>query len=165
MNISFRPVTDQDIPFLYELYASTRADEMAIVADWTAEQKEQFVQQQFMAQHTYYQDTFKEARWDIILLDDWAIGRLYVDRRPEEIRLIDITLSPQVRKRGIGSVLLKDLINEATDQKKTITIHVEHYNPAMRLYERLGFTKIEDQGVYDLMEWRPSTVNKSSIAL
>jgi len=32
---------------------------------------------------------------------------------------------------------------------------VERFNPALRLYQRLGFRHVEDQGPYYLMEWRP----------
>jgi ribosomal protein S18 acetylase RimI-like enzyme len=82
------------------------------------------------------------------------IGRLYVDRREDEIRIIDIALFPEHRGKGIGSRIMETLLDEGKDSGKPVTIHVEKNNPALRLYRRLGFTKVEDQGVYDLMEWR-----------
>ena len=153
---TLRSITPDDAEFLSILYASTRADEMAIV-DWTDTQKAEFLQQQFDAQHAYYQAQFPDAAYDIVLLDGESIGRLYVDRREDEIRLIDIALLPEHRGGGLGTAILKEILAEGASVRKLVRIHVEQFNPAMRLYERLGFEKIEEQGVYHLMEWTPET--------
>ena len=127
-----------------------------MVVDWTAEQKDAFVRQQFAAQHVWYQEHYVGAQFDVILVDSLPAGRLYVHRRPNEIRLVDITLLPEYRKGGIGTSILRDLLAEGEAAGKPVTIHVEVYNPAMRLYERLGFRPIEERGPYRLMEWRPA---------
>jgi GNAT superfamily N-acetyltransferase len=154
-SISFRPISDDDQEFLYRVYASTRAEEMKLV-NWDEAQKESFLRMQFQAQHSYYHEQFTGAEFLIILRDGQRIGRLYVDRRDDEIRLIDIALLPENRGGGIGTVLIKELLDEAASVDKCVRIHVERFNPAMRLYERLGFRKTEDQDVYYLMEWSPS---------
>jgi ribosomal protein S18 acetylase RimI-like enzyme len=136
------------------LYASTRADEMAVVP-WTEKAKQDFLRMQFEAQHTFYQDQFADADFLIIEHDGEAIGRLYLDRRDDEIRVIDVALMPEHRGKGVGSKLMQDVLDEAASAHKRVRIHVEHNNPAMRLYERLGFRKIDDHGVYFLMEWTP----------
>ena len=141
--------------FLLRLYATTRADEMAMVTDWSDEQKEWFVRMQFQAQHAWYQEHYGDAQFDLVLMDGVSVGRLYVHRRPAEIRLVDISLIPELRGKGVGSALLRELMTEAEAAGKPLTIHVEKYNPAMRLYLRLGFKPIEDRGPYDLMEWKP----------
>lgn len=141
--------------FLLRLYATTRADEMAMVTDWTDEQKEWFIRMQFQAQHAWYQEHYGDAQFDLVLIDGVPAGRLYVHRRAKEIRLVDISLMPELRGRGIGSALLGELMAEAEAAGKPLTIHVEKFNPAMRLYLRLGFKPIEDRGPYDLMEWKP----------
>ena len=123
--------------------------------DWDEGQKAAFVQMQFTAQHRYYLEQYAKAAFLIILRDGVPAGRLYVDRRPTDIRIIDIALLPEYRGRGIGSLLLKQVLTEAAQTDKRVSIHVERFNPAMRLYERLGFRQIEDQGVYLLMEWAP----------
>ena len=151
--ITLRPITDEDQPFLRRLYSSTRQDEMALV-DWTEEQKREFLTMQFMAQHKFYLEQFRRARFDLMLLGDEPIGRLYVDRRRDELRIIDIALLPQYRSQGIGSYFMKQLLAEAAAKNLPVRIHVEHYNPAMRLYRRLGFQQIDENGVYYLMEWR-----------
>ncbi len=149
---SLRPIKAEDEALLFEIYASTRTEEMALV-NWSDAQKEAFLRMQFAAQHQHYQNAFPDARFDIILSEGRPIGRLYVDRRPDEIRIVDIALLPHGRNQGVGSSLLKELLAEARDAGKPVRIHVEHNNPALRLYERLGFLRIGDTGIYFLMEW------------
>ncbi len=153
--VELRAIGPADMEFLYRLYASTRAEEMALV-DWSEADKEAFLRRQFDAQHKYYVEQFPAARLDLVLRDGEPIGRLYVDRREDEIRLIDIALLPEHRGGGIGGTMMRELLAEARAAAKPVRIHVERFNPAMRLYERLGFERLEEQGVYDLMEWRPS---------
>src|SRR5204863_10048783 len=105
--IALRPITPEDMDFLCRVYASTRQDEMALVTDWSEAQKTAFLQMQFNAQHAHYAEHYAHAQFQIILLDGAPIGRLYVDRRVKEIRIVDISLLPEYRNRGIGSGLLK----------------------------------------------------------
>ena len=121
--------------------------------DWNGQEKQDFLQMQFNAQHSYYHDQFKQADFDIIEQDRLAIGRLYVDRREDEIRIIDIALLPEYRGKGIGGGIMRTLIDEATGANRSVTIHVEHNNPAMRLYQQLGFSHVSDEGVYFFMKW------------
>lgn len=153
--ISFRPIRPEDLDFLRRLYASTREQELAQVTDWSAEQKEAFLAQQFEAQHHHYQKYYPEASFDLILDGEEPIGRLYVSRWEREIRLVDVALVPAARGRGIGTTLLRDLLAEGERTGKPVSIHVERFNPALRLYRRLGFREIEEKGPYFLMEWRP----------
>jgi ribosomal protein S18 acetylase RimI-like enzyme len=145
------------MPFLLRLYRSTREEELAMVVDWTDEQKDWFIVMQFNAQHTWYQEHYVGASFDVILVDGEPAGRLYVHRREREIRLVDISFLPEFRNRSLGTALLRDLCVEAEAAGKPLTIHVEKYNPAMRLYQRLGFSRIDETGPYDLMEWKPAS--------
>lgn len=157
MNITLRPIEPGDEMLLLRVYASTREAEMALT-DWTDEQKAAFVQMQFVAQHSHYQEYYPNAAFLVILGDEQPVGRLYVDRWPDQTRVVDIAVLPEYRNLGIGTVLLKALMAEAAEAGKPLTIHVEQYNPALRLYERLGFTRIAERGIYYLMEWRPEGV-------
>ena len=156
MTVTLRPITADDGPFLLALYRSTREEELAMV-DWTEEQKDAFILMQFNGQHTWYQEHYVGASFDVILVDGVPAGRLYVHRRGREIRLVDISFLPEFRNRGLGSGLLQELFAEAEAAAKPLTIHVEKYNPARRLYLRLGFLPIGETGPYDLLEWRPAT--------
>ena len=156
VTITLRPIEIGDQGFLYRVYASTREVELAQV-DWSDAQKEAFLQMQFVAQHQYYQEHYNDTSWDVILVDNVPAGRLYVARWARELRIVDITLMPEFRNRGIGTTLLRSLQDEATQTNRPLSIHVEQFNPAQRLYERLGFQCVADKGVYWLMEWTPPT--------
>jgi len=152
--VTYRPITDNDQEFLYSVYASTREAEMGLI-DWDLKEKETFLRMQHAAQHRHYQEHFASAQFYVIMVDGAPAGRLYIDRRRDEIRIIDIALLPQYRGKGLGSSILKGIMNEGHDNDLPVRIHVEQYNPALRLYKRLGFKKIGDSGIYYLMEWRP----------
>jgi ribosomal protein S18 acetylase RimI-like enzyme len=160
--LTFRPVRDADLAFLALVYASTRADELAAVP-WSAEQKAAFLDMQFRAQHAHYRHHHGDADWLVILRADEPVGRLYVERRDDEHSIIDIAFLTQHRGQGLGSALMRDLLDEAAARGKPVTIHVEKNNSAMRLYHRLGFAQIADHGVYDFMRWTPPVqVNTAS---
>lgn len=151
----YREDQPDELEFLYQLYATTRADEMRQLLDWTDEQKEAFVRSQFQLQHDHYTKNYPGATFDVVVHDDERIGRLYVYRVPSEIRLMEVTLLPEWRKRGIGGALTREILCEAADSDRPVVLHVESWNPAVRLYERLGFVKTADVGINLRMEWRP----------
>jgi ribosomal protein S18 acetylase RimI-like enzyme len=153
--ISLRPVASSDHDFLLELYASTRADGLALVP-WSNEQKRAFIEMQFSAQSRAYA-AHERAIQSIVMMAETPVGRFYVDRRPDEIRIIDKSLLPEFRGRGIGTALLNHLLAEADANAQRVSIHVERSNPALRLYTRLGFQPAGDVGIYLYMERRPST--------
>jgi ribosomal protein S18 acetylase RimI-like enzyme len=109
---------------------------------------------QFDAQHRHYRQHYPGADFLVILRDAQPIGRLYLARLPDEFRVIDIALLPQHRRAGIGTALLRNILNEAAATGKPVRLHVERFNPALRLYQRLGFTMVEEGQIYLLMERR-----------
>lgn len=154
LGISFRPITDDDLPFLFAVYASTRAEELAVTG-WPEEMKQQFLAQQFDAQHRHYQRHYPDAEWLVIERGGEAVGRLYVEEWESQMRIIDISLLPAARGGGAGSAILGDLMRDAAAKSKRVSIQVERTNPAMRLYHRLGFVTLEEQEVYHRLEWEP----------
>lgn len=150
-SMTLRPITESDEAFLAKLYASTRAEEMA-QSGWPQAEIDTFLLFQFKAQHQYYQMEFSKAAFDVVLVDGVAAGRLYIDRRADEIHIIDIALLPGYRGKGLGGKLLGEILDEATRSALPVRIHVENNNPAMSLYRRLGFKKTGETGVYHLME-------------
>ena len=156
-----RPVRPGDEAFLLEVYAGTRAEELAPVP-WPAEHKRRFVSQQFAAQSAHYARHYPGMRADVVLVDGRPAGRLLVDRWDDEIRIVDISLLPAARGRGVGSALLRRLRNEAATAGKRLSIHVEIHNRTLGLYERLGFRPVADAGVHLRMEWDPAQVKIAS---
>jgi ribosomal protein S18 acetylase RimI-like enzyme len=150
--IALRPIAPEDDSFLAGVYASTRTEELAVTG-WSDEEKAVFCRRQFDAQSAHYRENYPGASLQIIERDEIPIGRLYVAHWEREIRIMDIALLPEHRGAGLGTKLLRDLQEEARSAGKSLTIHVERFNPALRLYQRLGFQQIEDKGVYLLMRW------------
>jgi ribosomal protein S18 acetylase RimI-like enzyme len=148
--VSLRPVEPADEEFLLRVYGSTRADELALT-DWTDEQKAAFVRHQFDAQDTHYRQHYPTCSFDVVLVDGEPAGRLYVDRWPGETRIVDIALLPEWRGRGVG----RELIEGIQAEGREVSIHVERFNPAQRLYVRLGFVSEDAGPVYVLMRWTP----------
>jgi ribosomal protein S18 acetylase RimI-like enzyme len=162
MNLGLRPVTASDESFLYEVYCSTRQDELALV-EWRDSDKETFLQMQYQAQRQGYLKQFPTADWQIVLLDDVPIGRLIVDRRPQEVGLMDIALLLPYRRQGIGTRFIKQVMAEATAKQMPVRLYVSKINEgAFRLYQRLGFTTIGETGLHFWMEWLPVQLNTAS---
>jgi GNAT superfamily N-acetyltransferase len=159
--LGFRSIVETDLPFLYRVYASTRSEELAPVP-WSEAQKAAFLTMQFRAQHTEYQRNYPGTDWLLVLRAGEPVGRLYLYRGDIEHCVIDIALLPEHRGHGLGAAIMRDLMDEAGRAGKRLAIHVEKFNPAMRLYRRLGFQTVEDKGVYDLMHWRAASVTPSS---
>jgi len=153
---ALRPETDDDIPFLTRLYASTRAEELKVVP-WSEEQKQAFLADQFRAQRLHYRQHFKSCAFDVIERGGLPAGRLYLEPRGSRLHIVDIALMPEWRGQGIGSAILRALQERAHGLGLGVGIMVEVFNPARRLYRRLGFVETADHGVYLEMEWRPGT--------
>lgn len=153
--LRLRPMVDADLPFLLEVYADTRREELAQVP-WTDEQRALFLRMQFEAQHAHYQQHYREAEFLVVEQHEQPVGRLYVLRLPREIRLVEIAMSAGARGHGLGTHLLAALIAEADAHALPLTIHVERNNPALAWYVRHGFRLAEDKGVYLFMERPPA---------
>lgn len=152
--IDLRPERPADEELLRRIYAGTRAEELALVP-WDEAQKALFLRMQFDAQRRHYRTHFPDAAFDVIVAGGRPVGRLYVDRRLEEIRVVDIALLPEERGQGVGGRLLAALIAEGARSDRPVRIHVERTNRARSLYDRLGFVSIAEDGVYHLLERRP----------
>jgi ribosomal protein S18 acetylase RimI-like enzyme len=156
--ITLRPATPADYHFMRLLYGSTREEELKQFP-FDELKKKEFLDQQFGAQYQHYQLHYPTCERNIIEKDGQAVGRLWIDEWRDQIRLVDIALMPEWRGSGIGSMLVDDVLARGVRAGKPVTIHVESYNPALRLYERLGFEKVDTNGVYFLMKWTPPTLS------
>jgi GNAT superfamily N-acetyltransferase len=153
--LTLRPVTKEDDPFLLAIYGSTREAELSQV-EWQDGQREIFLRWQFDLQRREYAARFPDARYQIVVIDDEPAGRIWVGEDEEQIRLLDIALLPQFQKRGAGTVLLRELMQEAARAGKLLRHMVFVLNDnAHRFYEQLGFVVIEDVGAYKHMEYQP----------
>jgi len=153
--INFRTAAPTDEPFLAGLHAARRQAEMAGV-DWPEAQKAQFLLDELKVQEAHYAEHYPGTDRMIIELGTLPVGRLYVQRVPGEIRLLDIALMPRACGCGIGTALLRELVEESRTSGARILIHVEPDNRAKRLFARLGFSLLEQREGYDYMAWDPA---------
>ncbi len=158
---ALRRETDEDEPFLQRLYASTREDELKLVA-WSEQQKQAFLANQFRAQRHHYRTQLDGCIFAVLERNGVAIGRLYLQPRATQLYLVDIALVPACRGQGLGTSILRALQIAAAADGRGVGIMVEKFNPAMLLYRRLGFTDVTDHGVYREMEWRPESAQLNS---
>jgi ribosomal protein S18 acetylase RimI-like enzyme len=152
--VELRPVSPNDDQFLLAIYTSTREDELS-QAEWIEGQKEMFVRWQFDLQRREYDARFPDAAYHVILVDQRPAGRIWIGSDDEQIRLLDIALLPEFQNRGVGTTLLRQLMEYAGKTGKALRHMVFVLNNnGKRFYERLGFVTIEDLGAYQHMEWR-----------
>jgi len=156
LGVTYRPMQEEDVPFVAAVYASTRTEELAVTG-WPDEMKEAFLAQQHRAQHYHYQTYYPGAEWLIVEQDGVAVGRLYIEEGATDIRLIDIALLPERRGAGVGRAMVGDLVEWAGEVRKSISLHVEPNNPVRRLYLRLGFVPTGLAGAYEAMLWEPGS--------
>ena len=145
------PVSSSDEPFLVELYASTRAEEMALVP-WNNDQKHLFLQMQFEAQNQYYRERYPNASFDLIRFDDCPVGRLYLAELADEIRIIDLTFLPAHFDPQVFEGLIKEILQKGAQVGKPVRIYLENYSPQTEIFVRLGFQKIGEHGIYFLWQ-------------
>ncbi len=149
--ITLREEEPADEEFQYRVYASTRQEELAPLP-WDEAQKEAFLRMQFTAQKTHYRTHYADSVFQVVMSEGVPIGRLYLHQGTVEFRIVDIALLPEWRGRGIGNGLLAEILRKADEAGLPVTLYVEGFNPAARLYERLGFVQGEQNGVYYFME-------------
>lgn len=162
MTISLRPYRADDQEFLFRLYASTRIHEIAGFG-WPAAQQEMFLRMQFDAQRRSYESAYEGAEHQIIERAGQPIGRIIVFRvfrekvlrEKDSMLLVDIALLTEHRGLGIGGQLIRELIQQAARDGSPLRLQVLKTNPALRLYERMGFTRTGEDQMYVQMERRP----------
>lgn len=151
--ITLRPVTDADREFVLRVYEASREIELSVTG-WNAEQRRAFVEHQFTAQDSHYREHYADASFDIILFDGEPAGRLYVDCGEEEIAIMDITVLPGFRDRGIATTLVRSITGEAAAANCSVRVYIESFNPSQTLFAKLGFAPTGGDDIVRRFEWR-----------
>ncbi len=151
-SIILRPASTRDEDFFLQLYQSSRGEDLRGLG-WDEDRISEFLEMQYEAQGNFHASDFPNASDEVILLDSQPVGRLTVDRRVDEIRLVDLALLPDYRNRGLGSRLIQSLKEEATLQRKPLRLQLIRFNRALGLFERLGFMRTSETGTHFQMEW------------
>lgn len=153
-NVKIRASVEDDQAVLFKLFTECHDELLVAISNLDAMQQESFLQLQFQAQRAQYRQRYPDAHQDMIVNEGKIIGQILI-ARGDEICLVDLSLLPEYRNLGIGSALLQDLLNEAEVAGKCVNLHVMQSNPAVRLYQRLGFDHTGEDGIYRRMEWIP----------
>lgn len=151
--ITVREEQPPDEAFLFELYASTRQEELD-AAGWPPETRSGFLALQFRARQQGYHGAFSGAEFQIILVNGAPAGQIIIHRTREELRVVDLALLPPFRNAGVGASLLRKLFGEAAAAKKPVRLKVDRGSRAERLYQRLGFARTGETELHFEMEWR-----------
>jgi GNAT superfamily N-acetyltransferase len=145
-----RPALPLDLELLAAIYATTRTDEMNLVA-WSPEQKKAFTDSQSRLQESHYATHYPEAERLLVEREGSVIGRIYVDCSGSDARLMEITILPELRRHGTGTLIIGEFIRWTDSMRHDASLHVEPFNPAKRIYERMGFAVRETVGIYEFM--------------
>lgn len=152
--IDLKPMTEDDLPFMLQVYSSTRENEMKRTG-WDKNQTQEFLEMQFRLQHTHYQEYYPNAVFSVVTVNNEPVGRLYLHRGTRDIRIMDIALLKDFQGKKIGLKLMQNILEEGKEKNMPVNLHVEHNNPAVEFYKKLGFKIIEEKEVYYFMEWTP----------
>lgn len=153
--LAVRPALSQDEIFLYDLYSAIRGPEFAL-APISATQKEHLIRMQFQAQMSAYAQMYPNSCYHVVLLDGKPAGRLWFAPGDGEFHLVDIAVHPKLQSKGIGTVLIQRLQQEAAKATLPIRCSVFRFNPgSLRFHQRLGFSIMREDQTHYYMEWRP----------
>ena len=155
LDVTLRAFTPADHTFVAAVYASTREEEMKLATGWNDAQKREFLRGQFALQDGHYRLHYPNAEHAVIEQRAQPIGRLVVNAGSSEVRLMDVALLPAFRGRGVGTSILERLLAFADGLGIPVTLHVEPFNPARRMYVRAGFAFVEMRGIYEFMRREP----------
>lgn len=150
------PLTGENREAAFKIFAASRWEDFAGLG-WDEVMLTTFLRQQFDFQERSYQANYPEASLDLVLREGILLGRLYVNRQPDAIRVIEITLLPIFRNQGHGSALLREILADGAANQRRVTLMADCHNPAQRLYARLGFQPVAEDGTSRHWEWQPDS--------
>jgi GNAT superfamily N-acetyltransferase len=151
--VALRPIGVDDEPFLRDLYATSRAEELS-PAPWTDEQRRTFCDAQFDLQDAHYRREFPGASFDLIECAGRSAGRLLVALGPEVCVILDMAMLPSSCGQEVSALLLCWLQGRAAARGVPVSSLVEPADPAYRLYERLGFAPGAETGLRRELVWQ-----------
>ena len=157
MNLTLRREEAGDEEFIRRLVLDTVAAELG-AAHWPEPMRSHLLGIQYSARRQSLRARFPEGESLIVLLGEEPAGWLYRADLEDELRLADIVLLPSHRGQGVGSALLREMLDAAARSGKPLRLTVAATNTgAMGFYEKLGFRRVGGTEVQHEMEARPST--------
>lgn len=146
--------TENDSEFFMKLFAEIKSSELQLNT-WPEPIRTQMINMQFNAYESYMNVEFPDNKDYLILYQSAKAGRLQLNTDEMGIRIINISLSPPYRNKGIGAKIINDLTLEANQKNKPIFLDVDKINPALNLYSRLGFKIVLENEIKFTMAYTP----------
>ncbi len=154
--MTVRPEADDgsDEPFLFNLFASQKLPDMALMP-LDAAGKEQLLRMQYRSMSASYHRQFPQARFEIVQLNGLRAGRLITDVTAERVYYVDIAILPQCQGGGVATALMTAVLDEPRRLGVPGRVKVMASNFAsLRLCEKIGFTVAGQEPPYADLEWR-----------
>lgn len=153
--ITLEPLGEEHDTFLYRLFIECRPD-LKWITGVDERTKADIIRQQFVFENDQMKCKYPDAAFLAVALDGELTGRFYVDRGEEAYRIIAIGLLEAYRGAGLGTKLVKSVMDKAAAEGKRVRLRVAWFNrPAQAFYERLGFKAVADTGDGFEMLWTP----------
>lgn len=153
----FRPIAADDAAFVRALYQATLRSQMPFGQTGLSDaQITALIDQQFAAQTEHYGTNYPHAEISIVEHPDGPVARLIVIEFDDEVRLGDLMVALEHRKRGLCSYIMDRNVELGLATGRPIHLHVEKLNPAVELYRRKHFEVIADLNSHWLMAYRPA---------
>jgi ribosomal protein S18 acetylase RimI-like enzyme len=151
VTVTLRSHLPEDEPFLRRLIIDTVALELGAAA-WPEPLRTQILELQYKGRR-------KSSRGSIIQADGEDSGWIVVSESPDLLYLSEILVLPEMRERGIGTAAIGQVLASADSTRRRVLLHVSSANPgAIRLYERLGFRRVDEDPVQFSMEYSPGSL-------
>ncbi|MEO7599257.1 MAG: GNAT family N-acetyltransferase [Opitutus sp.] len=110
------------------------------------------------AQEAFFRRNFSSETVQIIQVDDRNAGLLNLEHEARELFLANLQIAPDWQYRGLGTAVIRTLLETARALQKPIRLQVLRVNTsALRLYARMGFATYQESPTHYLMRWRPAT--------
>jgi len=142
MNITLRRAKPEDVDWLDEFYESLMRPYVELTHVWDENR---------------FREIYNTETISVIQLNGEDIGMLKTEKRIDHIYLGDIQLKEAFQRRGIGTSLIRDVIEKAKADGLPLRLRVLKENPVMKLYNRLGFVKTKEFKHCHELEWSAQT--------
>jgi ribosomal protein S18 acetylase RimI-like enzyme len=153
-NISLKPAEPEHEEFLFRVFKETRPDLMYIY-NISKDEGDKIIHQQFIIEQQQLMNMYPNAEFKVIIFKEELIGRLYINYGQESQHIIELGILEKYREMGIGKKVMTNIIEEAVQEGKNITLKAAWYNSfAIFLFKKLGFELIKNGEVFYDMQYK-----------
>lgn len=143
MEVTKRPAQESDTGFAREVHHRAYREVVERqFGPWLEEQQDR-----------YFETAWTPATFEIVLCDGAACGYVCIEDRDSDIHVREFVLMPEYQKRGVGSSLLREVMERARARQVPVRPGTPHANRALGLYRKLGFSEIGRTETHTLLEW------------